>query len=74
MADTSNINVDLKDGRGRDYDVCDYLTRAVGVTAIPPSAFYDSPDGKVIAERFARFAFCKQQDMIDQAGDLLKNK
>lgn len=50
----------------RDYEVCRWLTASVGVTAIPPSAFY-SPDHAHLARDLARFCFCKTDDMLDRA-------
>jgi len=38
----------------------------MGVCAIPPSTFY-SPQNKHIAQNYARFAFCKKDEVIDQA-------
>ncbi len=41
-----------------DVELCRYLTRDVGVAAIPPSAFFSDPaDGA----GFVRFAFCKTE-------------
>lgn len=67
--------------RGFDVQVCKYLTREAGVTAIPPSAFYDPAEreaesiannGSCISDSLARFAFCKNQAMLDAAGEQLK--
>ncbi|MCL4263719.1 MAG: aminotransferase class I/II-fold pyridoxal phosphate-dependent enzyme [Anaerolineae bacterium] len=53
-----------------DVAFCRYLTTAVGVAAIPPSAFYHNPaDGA----RLARFAFCKSQLTLDEAARRLQN-
>ena len=35
-----------------------------GVTAIPVSAFYDAPDAP---SHYARFAFCKRDEVLDEA-------
>ncbi|KAJ1555852.1 hypothetical protein HK405_011800 [Cladochytrium tenue] len=58
--------------RPRDFAVCRHLTVAAGVTAIPPSAFYDraaGPDAPHLAvpSRLARFAFCKGEDLLEDA-------
>ena len=45
------------------FDLYRYLTRNVGVTTIPPSAFY-SPEHKHEAEQYTRFAFCKRDEVI----------
>ena len=49
-----------------DFEFCRFLTREVGVAAIPPSAFYGkehAPQGKA----FARFAFCKKDETLERA-------
>lgn len=52
-----------------DVAFCRYLTTEVGVTAIPPSAFYHDPkDGA----KLARFAFCKTRSMLEEAARRLK--
>jgi N-succinyldiaminopimelate aminotransferase len=55
-----------------DIAFCRYLTKEVGVAAIPPSAFYLNPaDGATIA----RFAFCKTRATLEEAARrLLKLK
>jgi N-succinyldiaminopimelate aminotransferase len=39
------------------------------VTAIPVSAFYDEPGAP---RHYARFAFCKRPEILDEAIDRLK--
>jgi len=52
-------------GLGNDVQFCRYLTKEIGVAAIPPSAFYHNPaDGAGLA----RFAFCKDRATLEQAG------
>lgn len=52
-----------------DVQFCRYLTTEVGVAAIPPSAFYHDPrDGA----HLARFAFCKQPEVLAEAGRRLQ--
>ncbi len=56
-------------GRGNDVDFCRYLTKEVGVAAIPPSAFYSNPaDGATIA----RLTFCKTDEMLAAAAERLQ--
>lgn len=51
-----------------DVAFCHYLTREIGVAAIPPSAFYrNSADGAGLA----RFAFCKSDHVLDAAATRL---
>jgi N-succinyldiaminopimelate aminotransferase len=49
--------------RGDDVAFCRHITEEAGVTAIPVSAFYehDAPT------HYARFAFCKQDAILDEA-------
>jgi aspartate/methionine/tyrosine aminotransferase len=53
-----------------DVALCLDLPRRVGVAAIPPSAFY-SPEHKHLASKLVRFAFCKRDEVIHQAGERL---
>lgn len=77
MADTSAI--DLPDSyleevteampvtpMPRDWAMSRWLTKEVGVTAIPPSAFY-SADNVPLAKNFLRFAYCKGDDTLLEA-------
>jgi aspartate/methionine/tyrosine aminotransferase len=47
----------------RDWALSRWLTQEVGVTAIPPSAFYSTPNVH-LAKDTLRFAFCKGDDTI----------
>lgn len=55
-----------------DVAFCRYLTTDIGVTAIPPSAFYSNPaDGA----KLVRFAFCKTRSVLEEgARRLMKLK
>ncbi len=48
---------------GDDAQFCRHITEAAGVAAIPVSAFYEG-DGP---RHYARFAFCKREDVLDEA-------
>ncbi|KAG7375037.1 pyridoxal phosphate-dependent transferase [Nitzschia inconspicua] len=50
----------------RDWALSRWLTQTVGVTAIPPSAFY-SLDTVDLAANTLRFAFCKGESTLQQA-------
>ena len=64
MVDISNFNF------ADDRDFCAHLIKEVGVVAIPPSAFFQNPaDGASIA----RFAFCKTDEMLDEAANRLQD-
>ena len=48
---------------GDDVEFCTHITVEAGVTAVPVSAFYgDNPP-----RHFARFSFCKPDDVLDAA-------
>lgn len=49
---------------GDDVAFCRHITEHAGVTAIPVSAFYDAPDAP---DHYARFAFCKRPEVLDDA-------
>lgn len=49
---------------GDDEAFCRHITEHAGVTAIPVSAFYDAPDAP---SHYARFAFCKKLEVLDEA-------
>jgi N-succinyldiaminopimelate aminotransferase len=49
---------------GDDVAFCQHITEHAGVTAIPVTAFYDAPDPP---RHYARFAFCKRDEVLDEA-------
>jgi len=61
MADHSSVSTKLnaKD----DQEFCLKLIERVGVAAIPPSVFYNSPE---LGKPLVRFAFCKKPTTIDE--------
>jgi len=50
-----------------DYQFCRWLTTEIGVTAIPPSAFYDQPTSLARDHRYARFCFAKDDSTLSDA-------
>jgi aspartate/methionine/tyrosine aminotransferase len=69
LADTSKINKKayVTDPNGRlDYQFCRWLTKEIGVAAIPPSAFYSNENASAVAN-YARFAFCKRDETLREA-------
>ena len=58
--------------RGFDDDVefCRFLTRNVGVAAVPPTAFF-SDANKALGRRYARFSFCKKMTTLQLAAERL---
>ncbi len=59
IADISGIGF-----AGDDVAFCRAITEQAGVAAIPLSAFYDQPDAPT---HLVRFAFCKQDHVLDEA-------
>lgn len=53
-----------------DAAFCRYLTKEIGVAAIPPSAFY-SDEHKSLGKSYARFAFCKNMHTLELAAERL---
>ncbi len=51
---------------GDDVAFCQAMTRRLGVTGIPVSAFYD-PDSAPGPRTLVRFAFCKRPEVISEA-------
>jgi N-succinyldiaminopimelate aminotransferase len=49
---------------GGDEEFCRYITVEAGVTAVPVTAFYNEPEPP---QNYARFAFCKQDTVLDEA-------
>lgn len=76
MADTSNIDFPYDPAEvtpsmpcqpmPRDWALSRWMTKTVGVTAIPPSAFY-SRDTIPLAKNLLRFAFCKGDETLWKA-------
>lgn len=54
---------------GDDEAFCRYITEKAGVTAIPVTAFYDRTGAP---RHYARFAFCKREEVLAEAIDRLK--
>ncbi len=57
-------------GFGSDLEFVDHLIDEVGVAAIPPSAFYHRTDE---GRRLVRFAFCKDDSLLESALDRLRS-
>jgi len=55
-----------------DYAICRWMTTELGITAIPPSAFYDQ-ENKHTSANWIRICFCKSDETISKAYDRLQN-
>ncbi len=82
MTDTSGVDLPAEyleektvamptDPMPRDWAMSRFMTKEVGVTAIPPSAFYDTKNVP-LAKDLLRFAFCKGDDTLIEAGRRFK--
>ena len=52
-----------------DTEFAGWLTREIGVTPVPGSSFFSTPDP---ARRLVRFAFCKREETLRQAAERLR--
>ncbi|CAG8491857.1 15702_t:CDS:2 [Funneliformis caledonium] len=52
--------------RPRDFKVCYWMAKEIGVVAIPPSEFYCKENAH-LAENLIRLAFCKTDKTLDEA-------
>jgi len=64
MADFSRVF------EGDDIDFTRFLIREIGVACIPPSSFFSEPH-KHITRSHVRFAFCKEDSVLEQAVEKL---
>lgn len=71
VVDTGGLNAPGEPGVRRDVSICRWLTREIGVAAIPPSPFYSAPHQN-LADNLARFTFCKTDAMLDEAARRLQ--
>src|SRR5437773_3867770 len=55
---------------GTPLEFTRYLTKDIGVACIPPESLY-SPEHAHIGHGYVRFAFCKSDEMLQQAGERL---
>ena len=58
--------------RPRDFKLSWFLIMEVGVAAIPPTEFY-TPGNAHLAEDYLRFAFCKNDDVLETAKERLRS-
>ena len=59
--------------RARDFRLCWWLIREIGVAAIPPTEFYkDGSEGVAWAEDYLRFAVCKDREVLEEAKKRLR--
>ncbi|KAK9703585.1 arylformamidase [Basidiobolus ranarum] len=78
LVDTSRVRIPKNlefpeeiETRGETYKMCYFITRDIGVTAIPATEFY-SKENAYLARNMLRFAFCKTDDIIDEAAERIQ--
>jgi len=59
------------EGRGKDFRAAWFIAQELGVSTIPVSEFY-CDEHRGIGEKFIRFAFCKDIETLQKAGERLK--
>lgn len=65
-----DFSLDVLD-KPRDFKLADWLIREFGVVAIPPTDFY-SDANKTLADNYLRFAVCKDDHVLIEAGKRLE--
>ncbi|MCB0183713.1 MAG: aminotransferase class I/II-fold pyridoxal phosphate-dependent enzyme [Caldilineaceae bacterium] len=73
LVHTDHLDVPLETGYRRDFSICRWFTREIGVAAIPPSPFYSAQHAH-LTDNLARFCFCKTDDMLDEAAERLRTR
>jgi len=58
--------------RARDFQLCWFLIKELGVAAIPPTEFY-TPQHEKEAENYLRFAVCRNDDVLEAAKERLRD-
>lgn len=58
--------------RPRDFQLCWFLIKELGVAAIPPTEFY-TPQHEKEAENYLRFAVCRNDDVLEAAKERLRD-
>lgn len=57
--------------RARDFKLCWWFIKELGVAAIPPTEFYTDANAHM-AEDYLRFAVCKEDSMLEEAKEKLR--
>ncbi|KAL9534915.1 hypothetical protein SMMN14_00011 [Sphaerulina musiva] len=57
--------------RPRDFKLCWFLIKELGVAAIPPTEFFTDANAHIV-EDWLRFAVCKNDDVLEQAKERLR--
>ena len=57
--------------RPRDFKLCWFVLKELGVAAIPPTEFF-TDDNAHLAEDWLRFAVCKEDSVLEEAKERLR--
>jgi kynurenine aminotransferase len=78
LVDTSNVRIPKGykyppeiSSRGANFEMCYFLCKEIGITAIPVSEFYSAENAE-LARNFVRLAFCKTDEQLDEAARRLQ--
>jgi kynurenine--oxoglutarate transaminase/cysteine-S-conjugate beta-lyase/glutamine--phenylpyruvate transaminase len=66
----SLVDLSSEKDKYRDFRFTGWMTKNVGLQAIPSSVFYSEPN-KTLAEHFVRFCFWKKDQTLQKAAQLL---
>ncbi|XP_018576405.1 kynurenine--oxoglutarate transaminase 3 [Anoplophora glabripennis] len=67
----SKVDLNSEKDKYRDYRFTKWMTKNVGLQAIPSTAFYSVPH-KPLAENYVRYCFIKKDENLKQAAELLR--
>lgn len=56
----------------RDYRFTKWMIKNIGLQAIPPSAFFNEKNKKLM-DNFARYCFVRKEENLQKAADILRN-
>ncbi|XP_044763257.1 kynurenine aminotransferase-like [Coccinella septempunctata] len=67
---SQHVDLNSEKDKYKDYRFTKWMTKKLGLQAIPSSAFYSVPN-KHLAEDYARYCFIKKDENIQKASDIL---
>lgn len=67
----SKADLSKETDKYKDYRFTKWMTKEIGVLAIPTTAFYNEAN-KPLAENLVRFCFMKKEDKLQKAGEVLR--
>jgi kynurenine--oxoglutarate transaminase/cysteine-S-conjugate beta-lyase/glutamine--phenylpyruvate transaminase len=67
----SQVDLSSEKDKFKDYRFTKWMSKNVGLGAIPPSAFF-SQEHKYLGENFVRYCFFKKDENLQKAAEILK--